>query len=481
MTLGIYGMMHHELWLDESHHWLLARDSVSFADLVKNTRYEGHPILWNLLLYGITRLTLNPLWMQLFHLFLAVSAVAAFLRNAPFSLAFKTLFVFGYFFFFEYFLISRNYMIGVLFLFIACSYFGKREKNFTLVCVFLALAANTHLMFTVIAFALFLTMQFEHWQDKRLLKPTYFVGTIIFIFALFIAALQIIPPSDSAFLHSASSSPLSGKFIKGFISLFKGLITVPDFRTIHFWNSNLIVNLSKPVASFFGLAAYLLPLVLFRNRKTLFFVYTALLGTQVFFFLTQLGATRYDGMTYIIFIIALWIDRYYADAFATKRKLKLPSVLQSLRNPIVYSILILHCCSGIYAYSMDFRLPFAGSKATAGLLRQNHLQDQNMVCITCEGTIISPYLDKKMFFLCEGQYCSFCQWQSQCTGRTTPNVTGLLANYVSVHGHAVFIAGRPLPKSDTSGFVSRLVGKTPESIIRNNVFYIYEITKLSGT
>lgn len=29
-VISLIGIQHHELWLDESHHWLLARDSGSF-------------------------------------------------------------------------------------------------------------------------------------------------------------------------------------------------------------------------------------------------------------------------------------------------------------------------------------------------------------------------------------------------------------------------------------------------------------------
>jgi len=117
LTMGIIGILNHELWLDEAHHWLLARDSNTFTELVTQTRYEGHPILWNVLLYGLTRVSWNPLAMQLLHLAVATGAVFLFARKAPFTWLFKFLFVFGYFMVFEYALVSRNYILGILFLF----------------------------------------------------------------------------------------------------------------------------------------------------------------------------------------------------------------------------------------------------------------------------------------------------------------------------------------------------------------------------
>src|SRR5690349_8080021 len=63
-TLSLQGVYHHEIWLDEAHHWLLARDSDSFSNLVYHARYDGHPLLWNLILFALTRFTYDPFWMQ---------------------------------------------------------------------------------------------------------------------------------------------------------------------------------------------------------------------------------------------------------------------------------------------------------------------------------------------------------------------------------------------------------------------------------
>lgn len=95
--VSLIGVLHHELWLDEAHHWLLARDSHSIADLAQNIRREGHPILWSLMLYGVSCLTSNLVAMQLLHIIVSTVTVFVFLKNAPFSWLFKAIFIFGYF------------------------------------------------------------------------------------------------------------------------------------------------------------------------------------------------------------------------------------------------------------------------------------------------------------------------------------------------------------------------------------------------
>ncbi|HMK06067.1 MAG TPA: hypothetical protein VK476_00970, partial [Flavobacterium sp.] len=392
--VGFIGICHHELWLDEAHHWLLARDSNSVSELLQNTQNEGHPVLWNLLLYAMTRFTLNPFWMQLLHLIIATAAVVVFLRKAPFNWGFKALFIFGYFMFFEYALISRNYILGVFFLFLACSVFESRHKKFILLSVFLALAANVHLIFAVIAFAIFLILIFEQFMEKRSFrKPAILIGCFIFIIGLALSAIQIIPSGSTQFFNHIHEMPLSDKFTKGFISLFKGLMTIPDFRSIHFWNSNYFVNLSKPLAAIAGLLLYVVPLLLFfKSRKTLFFVYTALLGTQVFFFLTQMSATRHDGMTFLIIIVGMWIEHYFAaDDYKLSAALR-SNFVGLLKNPIVYGILLIHFFSGIYAYAMDYRYAFTPEKEINDFLKQQHLNTQNILAANCSGTIVSPNL-----------------------------------------------------------------------------------------
>lgn len=479
--------MHHELWLDEAHHWLLARDSTSLVDLVKNTRYEGHPILWNVLLYGITRFTLNPFAMQVFHILISTSVVFLFLRKAPFSWLFKTLFIFGYFMIFEYNLISRNYMLGVLFLFLACSVFKDLDRKFILLCVYLALAANVHLMFSVLALALFLTVVWERQQQHLLFKKRNDNwGYFIFGFGLLLTIIQIIPPADSTFFNHVNEMVFTEKFTKGFISLFKGLMTIPDFTTIHFWNSNFLVNASKPFSALLGLLVYTLPMLLFyKNKKTLFFAYIALFGTQIFFFITQMSATRHDGMTYIIIIMALWIEHYFAkEDYALKRFLN-ATPAPFLKNPILYSILSIQFLSGVYAYAMDYQYPFTTSKDTVCYLKERKLNTKTIITVTCDGTLISPYLEKKVWFLCDGSFQSYCHWDFVCAmDISKKRIIAMISDYMETHTETIYVSNYTLfnhVKPNVWIIVNknikvRLLKKFDQSIDKNDS-YIFEVAK----
>jgi hypothetical protein len=85
VALGLLGILHHEMWRDELEIWLIARDSDSLRHLLHNMRTEGHPALWYLLVYAVSRLSSDPISMQLLHLAIGCCSVGLILRYAPFS------------------------------------------------------------------------------------------------------------------------------------------------------------------------------------------------------------------------------------------------------------------------------------------------------------------------------------------------------------------------------------------------------------
>ncbi|MBL0052158.1 MAG: hypothetical protein IPP29_11940 [Bacteroidetes bacterium] len=124
-VLGLIGIWHHEIWLDEAHHFLLGRDSTSFFDLFYNARYEGHPLLWNALLFILTFFTMNIFAMQLLHLLIASANIFLILWYAPFPKHQKLLLTFSYFIFYEYSIVSRNYAVSLFFLLITVILYCK--------------------------------------------------------------------------------------------------------------------------------------------------------------------------------------------------------------------------------------------------------------------------------------------------------------------------------------------------------------------
>ena len=68
MLIAGFTIFRHEMWRDEIQAWMIASDSTSLPNLFHNLRYDGHPALWYLLLYAVSRFTQRPVAMQVVHL-----------------------------------------------------------------------------------------------------------------------------------------------------------------------------------------------------------------------------------------------------------------------------------------------------------------------------------------------------------------------------------------------------------------------------
>lgn len=478
--LSVFGIINHEIWIDEAHHWLIARDSVSLMDLINNTRHEGHPILWNILLYIISRLTLNPFYMQLLHIIISTITVFVFLKKAPFSILFKGLFIFGYFMFYEYNIISRNYILGVLFIFLFISNFKDRKEKFTLLCFYLFLAMNTHSVFGIISFALFLTLLFEsYYYTKTLKKKLLSYGSLIFVIGLLLIFIQIIPPEDAWFYDHIKKRAISQRLSFGFTSFYKALFPIPDFRTIHFWNSNLIANLYRPLAGILSLFVYIIPFFIFYRKKiSLFFIYVALLGSQVFFFIIDLTAARYCGITFIIFIIALWIDKsYYAEETSVNKK------EDKFKSLIVYSLITIQFIAGVISFSLDIKHPFSNGKEIALFLKEKKIDNHMIVAPFCQGTYISPYLKKKVYSLCDDKLHSFCNWSSYFGCDQSKSSQIEMLSSLNISNKIVFISNIDIIETESLDVWHKLndqlsikkVAKFDNYVIRDQDNIIYEL------
>ena len=169
-------MAHHELWGDEIHSWNIAKGSNSFPDLISNTRFEGHPPVWYIIIWAISKVTRDPTSIQLIHLIIAWLVVFILLFYSSLPLITKVLMPFGYFFLYEYAVISRNYVIGVLLAFCICIILHKNFKGKILLYYgLLFLMTNTHILALILAGSLhvyFLMLQREQKKTNKHISHT---------------------------------------------------------------------------------------------------------------------------------------------------------------------------------------------------------------------------------------------------------------------------------------------------------------------
>jgi hypothetical protein len=428
LVLGLIGILNHEMWRDELQAWMIARDSSSLIDLYNNLRYEGHPSLWYIFLYAITKFTDNPLAMQLFHLLIASGTIYVFAKFSPFTKLQKILFTFGYFPFYEYHLISRNYSLGILLIFLFCHFFTQQQRNYLLLSVILAFLANTNVYSLIIAISLAITIVFEKFCTKSsATKRLNFTNIAILTCGIAIAIVQIIPPTDAKFQGIAKQDLTPINHINYLLftilpSVWKSYIPIPNFLNYNFWNTNAFINdsSSKLILLCICLLSLLLLLsaiALFNQKPVVLFAYT--FGTCLLIWFAYekfFGSLRHHGHLFILFIACIWISTFYPESNRPVISFikGAAKFLSDRKNQYVNFLLCIHLLTGIYAYSMDLIYPFSASKEVAKFITDSQLQ--NNLIIGSQDNEVSPIaalLKQPIYYFESSRYGSFINWNQR--------------------------------------------------------------------
>lgn len=414
-VLELCSLLRHAMWRDEMQVWLLAQHSHSFQELLYNKRYEGHPAAWYALVYLASRVSSNPLAMQLLHLVIASGTVYVLARYAPFTQVQKALLACGYFFLFEYATISRCYALGVLLLFCFCAVFyaGVRKRYVTLAFL-LAMLAETSAYGAIIAaaLALFVALEFLSepgaflWKNfRRIVAPAF-----IFAAGMALAASQMVVPHDSrfaAFLHF----PLDRDSIETTLdSIWKGFVPIPEL-TNHFWNTNLV---HEPLLFWLSLIILTTSLLFFARNWALLTAYSCGVGTMLIFrHIVKWGnSVRHDGHFFILFVACVWLAAESREkVFSSFRVGGIFARFFEKRQAMLTALFAIHAIVGIGATAEAFARPFSESKVTAQFLKTHHLDKMFIVGETDSfASSVVGYLDRAIYYYDERRMGSFVLW-----------------------------------------------------------------------
>lgn len=407
LVIGVVGIVHHEMWRDEVQAWLIAKDCPDLSTVLQIIKYEGHPALWYIMLHFLSKLTSNLLSFQLFHLAIAAMSVYVFVAFAPFSRIQKLLFAFGYFPLYEYAIISRNYAIGILFVFILCALYPHRRRMYAVMGLVLALLANSNVYGTIIAISLFLTLVldfvFQTWRstDGEFSRSGAIIGFVTFVIGLIVAVYQITPNQDSCFAGPWHFFFHQRHFIAAVSTLYTSYVPLPNMNFIDFWNSNFLAfsPSGEAVMPYISLAlAAGCILSLYREPFALILYLASTMGVMLFTYLVYFGGLRHHGHLFIILVMCYWIASYYDGPAKIDSSHPDISWSRKTRNAILTSILCLHVISAAFAFYTDLRHPFSAGRAVADFIKGLGLKK---VVVVGDGTYITTvgaYLNQQVYF-----------------------------------------------------------------------------------
>jgi hypothetical protein len=493
--LGLIGILTHAMWRDELNPWLVARDSNSFVELFQNIKYEGHPGLWYLCLYGLNQFTHNPIAMQMTHLILATGFIYIFLRFSPFSRWQKLLFSFGYLPFYEYLIISRNYAIGILIIFAFCALYNTRNKSYLVLSLLLFLLANSNAYCLFISIALGLALIMEYSLREKLAiailasRTNIICSLTIFFLGIAISLAQLIPPADSTLQGGLAGWTLHVDIRH----LAKALIRI--------WNSYIVIlipgdsSIEVFLFAVLALGFFLFASTLLIRKPVACFIY--IVGTLLIILFTYvkfLGSARHYGHLYILLIISLWIASYYPQSNfllqpLTSRARSLQKVsttwlkfAEKYKTTFIIVILSAQLAGGVVAFSRDLVVPYSASRAAARYIQSQHLEPMFMV--GSRDATISPlcgYLNRKIYYPERHSLGSFVLFNSQRKEVDAAVVLEQVSQLIKQnHPHILLILNYELNTARADLRVSPL-SKFTKSLIFNEKYYLYEVSPAGKT
>lgn len=460
-VLTLVRVLQHAMWRDECHPWLMGRYSTSFLQLYDLTQYEGHPFCWYACLRILSLLGFDYHAMQVFHALVATASVFIVLRFSPFTRLINTLLAFGYFPFFEYAIISREYALGVLLLFITCAVYRRALDRPILfsVCLFLLAQTSAYMLILAGGFQVAHVVRAFHSRadNKHGSRLPDIYGIMIFACGAVLALVQLAPTHDAAappFSLGDCFAQLTS--LEPFTRFWAAYCPLPAL-TPGYWNTNFL----DPFPTLQKVLCMLLfagvPLVFFHNRAAMMFLLSCEVVLLLFHCYFPSAALRHAGAVFLALVATYWISCPSRNGHDSAPN-KTPSLKDRCLS-IGFAILLGgHVSAGALVSAAELAQPFSGGKLAARYIQKSYPAD--IPIIVDVGTTMTPlitYLDRPVFC------ASNRAWQTYWVSNTQ-------------------MRGAPLPPEEIAGAVlSFLESSKKDVLLVTNYWPVYLPNTITAT
>lgn len=411
-VLTAVGIGAHTLWFDELQAWNIARASGSPAELWSNLRYEGHPLLWYVPLFVLTRVTGNPVVMQVLQWMIAVATAGLVLFRAPLRTAFRIALVAGYFLAFEYGVMSRSYGLGTLALVAALVLLARPSPRWAWGTAALVALACTSLPGAVLALAVAATVV----CDRRLRAVRGARGlTVSVVVASAVVAITCIPPDDFGNLTpgigdtSRFGSGLGVRVASSAAGVWRALVPLP--ATVGEWNTNLLDRQPGAVwvQALLSILVFAVVLAALRRRRfarRLWWVGSLALFA-FFVVVTRPEAVRHAGFAFLLFVACVWCAHAPpgdADGAAVDRA---GSTEPDRLGRLLIVVLAAQLLATVMVYPSASTEDFSRDRALAAAIDGAGLEAAIVSAQDWDATTIGGYLDVDVHSLARGERIRF--------------------------------------------------------------------------
>jgi hypothetical protein len=471
----------HTFCRDETQSWLIARDSHSLVALIHNLHYEPHPPLWYLLLYAITRLSWNPEWMKLPNLLFAMIAAGLVLFCQRLSLFARVGISFSYLFLFEYGVIDRYYMLGVVLLVAATLLAtGSGRSKPWAVPILLSLAAFSSLPALILAvgvLVVYLGRELAQARSNRqtisggMLRAELAMGTLLVGVSSLIAVLMIRPPADTGLYLSVARRATGTIALLLRCGKYLTYANIPIPVLAHqFWNSNIFYPPSHRLEAVFDCLGWslLAGLAVYLRRPLARYFYLVGSGVlQIYLKIAGSVGMRHLGWLFICLVLALLIE--YADRSMRE------TIRPRWQRWMLSAVLVCQVYGGLFAVAVSLRYPFSSSRQVVAFLRSRNLDSAPLIFEPDYiGSSILAYLQLPgAYDIEQHRVASFILYnRDEFLNRHIPS-RAELDEASRGRGAPVLILEKPLTLEEEDGLKVHLLAAFDNAINPDDLYYVY--------
>ncbi len=401
------------MWRDELEAFQLADHAPTLADVFAALKYEGHAGLWQSLLWLVSRFTSDPVSMQVLHAVLAVGVWLMVYRLSPFSRLDKFLLLLSYLLFWEYFVVSRSYVLAALLGFAFAAMRQHRPNSRYLPWLLLGLLANVGLHSAIWSIALAAGLG---WTQAQTARPVVLAGgAATYLLLLATAIATMVPAQDFSFGPAGAELRFTLARLGSTIAVPVGAFLPFNLHSIgdavaflkhagqaqpaYFWNLNatdsilaltaadadhplrLIAVLAVPPAACWLVTRQWLRLAEFSATYV-----GILLFADIWNFV---GAARHHGIVFLAFVAAAWMAWPQRPPVRTQ-------------TWILRVLLLISAVGGLMSLNSELR-PFSQSRNAAAWIAHNSPAEAFLIgSRDAQISAVAGYLGRRVYYLeCE--------------------------------------------------------------------------------
>lgn len=359
--------LHHEAWADEAQSWLLARDASIYQLLTNYLHYEGHPILWYLILKFFLFIKFPYEKIYLISVLFSTIGVSLFVCKSKFNKLIKVLFTFSFFIIYQYNIVCRCYCLVLPILSLIAILWKDRHKHIFLFTLLLIVLLSLEVSTFLIAGSIFVYLLYDFYKNKYDNKKEHIISYVILFLFFLITTIYCFPKTSVS--NGTRTFFLSYSFFYP--------ITVGN-------------DLSDKIELLLTIGGYITSLILivyfyliYKNDKFNLWQFIMFIGLPCLFSMIVYFQGWHLGIILITAIFCFWIHDYH-DNKLVKRLLIFSFICQ-----IPWTI---------YTVYNDIKYTYYGSIEPAKFIKKYDYKNLKIYGYSFFSVGVNAYFDENIFY-----------------------------------------------------------------------------------